>query len=435
MGTDPRLTGLACAGEASAYLDLADGAAAEIAARKALEIASDRGLPELAGQAHALLAGAALAQQRTKEAGMHLAAAREAARQTGSKLLQVRAYLWSGLAAYQRKHWGQATSAVYLAAEAAGSLGGPAPLAMEGLAMVPLLKRAAGRGIAPALLERALYLLDREVAGAVMEALAPEPEPIPLPSLELRLLGQFSLKIDGRAASGDVPPNSRFRELLVYLALHPEGRRREEIATELWAESETGAEASLVYTTAHRLRQALFPEIVVSEGSARNEGPLRLSPGVKMDVDVHRLEAHLSAAALPGAPVEERRQQLTQAMALYRGPFATEFYSNWAEQLRRRLERRAMEALAQLADLEWRAGEHQACLHWCQRLLDADSRNEDVHHRILECYERLGQPLTGVVHYRRYLQECVHAGGTPPPRMAAIYRRLQQDSGDLIATV
>ncbi len=277
MASDPRLIGLARSGEAATYLAMDDAAASEAAARKALEVASDRGLPELAGHAHALLAGAALAQHHPKDAGVHLAAAREAARQTGSKLLQVRAYLWSGLAAYQRKHWGQATSAVHLAAEAAGSLGGPAPLAMEGLAMVPLLKRAAGRGIAPALLEQALYLLDRESAGAVVEALAPEPEPIPLPSLELRLLGQFSLKIDGRAASGDVPPNSRFRELLVYLALHPEGRRREEIATELWAESETGAEASLVYTTAHRLRQALFPEIVVSEGSARNEGPLRLT--------------------------------------------------------------------------------------------------------------------------------------------------------------
>ena len=435
LSTDSRLVGLARAGEASAYLDLADSAAAEIAARKALEVAADRDLPELAGQAHALLAGAALLQQRTKEAGIHLAAAREAARQTGSKSLQVRSYLWSGLAAYQRKRWGEATSAVHLAAEAAAALGGPAPLALEGLAMVPLLKRAASRGIAPALLERALYLLDRETAGALVEALAPEPEPLPLPSLELRLLGPFSLKIDGRAASGDVPPNSRFRELLVYLALHPEGRRREEIATELWAESETGAEASLVYTTAHRLRQALFPEILASEGSARNEGPLRLSPAVKMDVDVHRLEAHLSAAALPGASVQERRKQLTEAMALYRGPFASEFYSNWAEQMRRRLERRAMDALAQLADLEWRAGEYVACLQWCQRLLDADSRNEDVHHRILECYERLGQPLAGVTHYRRYLQECVHAGGTPSTRMTGIYRRLQQDSGGYIATV
>ncbi|HEU5318805.1 MAG TPA: tetratricopeptide repeat protein, partial [Chloroflexota bacterium] len=147
--SDPRWPALALVGEAGALLILDRAADAADAARRALDIASSAGLKDGAGHARAVLAAAALQQGNRREAISELEAARLAARETGSRDLQVRVSLWSGQLAYSQRRWTDATTYAGLAAEAAQALGGPVPLALEGPALVPLLKLAASRGVAP----------------------------------------------------------------------------------------------------------------------------------------------------------------------------------------------------------------------------------------------------------------------------------------------
>ena len=421
---DPRELGLALVAQASIHLEQGDAALADSTARRALAMASG-GLEDLSGHASAILAGVALAEGRRKEAAALLATAREAARETNNKALQARAYLWSGLLAHGQRRWGEAITAVRIAADAAERLGGPAVLALDGTIMAPLLKMAAGRGVAPGLLEGALRLLDRQAAGDVRESLAPAAEPLPLPTVSLRLLGPFTLAIEGRQVEDDLPAGTRVRELFVYLALHPDGLRREEISAQIWAEMESGSETSLMYTTIHRVRHALFPELVVSERVNGTEGIFGINPAVRLDVDVRRFEERLREAATHGATVEQRREALEAAVGTYSGPFFRECYSDWAERLRRRLERRYTDTLAQLAELEWKAGEIQTCLDWCQRLLEVEPLDEDVHYRMLECYERLGESLAALLHFRRYRRELEQSGQRPAQRVLRFGQRLE----------
>ena len=284
------------------------------------------------------------------------------------------------------------------------------------------------------MLARALDLLDHEAALDVRDAIAVEPEPLPLPALKLRLLGAFSLSVGSHLSSDAIPTGSRIRELFVYLALRRDGRRREEISADLWPDTDTGPEMSHLYTTLHRLRSALFPEVVVSEGPSWSEAVFRVNSAAQLDVDVHNFEEALQSAVRQSDP-QTRRTWLVTAVEAYGGQFFTECYSDWAEQTRRRLEQRHAGALAQLADLDWKGGRYRDCLNWCQRLVEFDPLAEPVHYRVLACYEQLGEPLAGVLHYRRYVHELggdIDGAASAPrtrqslsARIAQLYQRLE----------
>ncbi len=399
---DPRLVVWTHLGEAAAHLALGEWNAADEAARLALDLASEAALHELSAQARISAAVAALRAGRRREAAALLDRAREDARQTRSHELQARAYLWSGQVAYEQKRWGEALACVQVAVEAAQALGGPIPLALEGRTVAPLLKLAATRDVVPHLVAAALELLDRQVAGQLREAVAPPVTPV-LPEVRLSLLGRFSVTVGGREVTAGVPAGSRTRELLVYLALHPAGRRREEIAADLWPEAEVGQDVTLVYTTVHRLRQALFPEFVACDTVWGAE--YAVEPTVPLHVDVHAFEAQLEAAADSTIDDAERRRRLAAAAAVYAGQFFRECYSEWAEHRRLQLEHQYVNVLAQLIEVEWKDRRYRRCLEWCGRLLAVEPLDDAVHSRVLDCYAELGEPLPGILHYRRYLRE------------------------------
>ena len=86
-------------------------------------------------------------------------------------------------------------------------------------------------------------------------------------------------------------------------------------------------------------------------------------------------------------------------------------------------------ALAQLADLDWAAGNLRACLGWCERLLEVEPLEETVHVRMLECLERLGEPLAAVLHFRRATRMLAEQQLPVPPRLTAIARRIEAAFG------
>jgi LuxR family transcriptional regulator, maltose regulon positive regulatory protein len=420
---DPRWRAHALVGEAAAHLMARSTDAADTAARQALECAERDGLREVAGYARAILAAVALSAGRRREASALLESARQTVRETSSVPLQVQVYLWSGKAAYDQKRWGEALASVQLAAEAAAALGGPALLTLAGKDLSALLKMAATRGVAPELLARALDSLDRNAASAVRGRVTADTVIPVLPKVTLQLLGTFSGTVAGVPVEGAVPPRSRVRELLAYLAVHEAGRRREEIGADLWPEAEPGQDVTLTYTTMHRLRQALFPELVV--GESPTPGGYRINPSVALEVDVRRFEHLLREAEKPGINRTRRRDLLAEAVVLYSGPFFPECYSDWTTLIRLRLERRYVMALAALVDADWEANRYRECLMWCERLLECEQDEEMIHCRILECYDQLDEPLAGVIHYRRLARQLRQFEQPPRGRLAALYQRLE----------
>ncbi|MBI3970034.1 MAG: tetratricopeptide repeat protein [Chloroflexi bacterium] len=430
---DPQWQGYALTGEAAALLATGDTAGADHAARQALELADRSKLLEVGGHARVILAAAALACGRRRDAGTLLEAARRVARQTSNKVLLVRAYLWSGQAAFLRKRWGEALSCVQVAAEAAAPFGGPGLIAREGPALVPLLKLAASKSVYAELLARALDELDTAAAGEAREVSAPPvaPADVPLPDVRLKLLGKFSGAVAGSSIKSAIALRSRGREMLAYLAMHPDGRSREEIGADLWPEAEPGQDVTLTHTTLHRLRQAIFPEVVALAGSQSGiDSTYRINPEIPLAVDALTFERNYQAARRPGALPAERREYLTAAVDTYNGPFFPECDAEWALVIRSRLEHRCARALAQLVDMAWADGDYRSCLAWCDRLIEMDFADDAAHCRALECYARLGEPLGAAVHYRRYVRDLAEQGSDhPAPEVAAIFQRITASAG------
>jgi len=401
---DPRWTAWSHLGEAGVHLN--DGAFDEVesAARQALHIGSRAGLREIEGHARALLAAAAVCQGQRREANRRLDAARLTARETGGKELQARVYLWTGLNALAQKRPTAAGAALQLAVDAAQALGGPTVLALEGQAMAPLLRLGVTRNIAPDLVSRALDLLSGVRAAEVREHragaghLTSPDAAAPLPPLvRIRLLGDFAVELNGVSVEDGLSARSRTRELLAYLAVFPDGRRREEITADLWPEAQAGQEKTLIQITIHRLRRALFHELLV----ATEGGPYLLDPAVRLEVDVRRFQEHIAAARAAGLSETDRHGLLVAAVEAYAGPFLPASYAEWTELLRRRLERDYVTALAQLIKVEWDLRAYRQCLAWCHRLIEAEPYDESIHARIIECYTRLGEPLSATLHRRR----------------------------------
>ncbi|HET7767716.1 MAG TPA: hypothetical protein VFN74_03005, partial [Chloroflexota bacterium] len=54
-----------------------------------------------------------------------------------------------------------------------------------------------------------------------------------------------------------------------------------------------------------------------------------------------------------------------------------------------------------LVKTDWEAREYRRCLDWCHRLIQVEPEDQEIHTRIVACYEALGEPLAAALHRRR----------------------------------
>jgi tetratricopeptide (TPR) repeat protein len=130
------------------------------------------------------------------------------------------------------------------------------------------------------------------------------------------------------------------RELFFYLLCHPGWHRREKVAALLWPDAAESQARSSFHTNAHRVRRALFHDVLEERG-----GRYRLNPQLQRWFDVEEF-ARLCAKLYDGDSAGEAVHLARQAAALYGGSFLEDLSPDWADGLR-----------AQLAELADRVAE------------------------------------------------------------------------------
>ena len=100
----------------------------------------------------------------------------------------------------------------------------------------------------------------------------------------------------------------------------------------------------------------------------------------------------------------ERIEKYQTAIALYRGDFFAECYSDWCLEIRERLRREYLDALLKLAQACEQRGDHDKAIGYYQLLIEKDRDREDVYRALMQLQYRIGDRTGAVKTY----QQCAH---------------------------
>ena len=311
----------------------------------------------------------------------------------------------------------------YTAAEAGGS---SLFLASE-LATIyglPLLRRAGGSGSRYAGLFAAVtrYLETetraakegRSSTGAALHLVRERPR-----VLEIYSLGQANVYRDGILLARGEWQTTTAKELFFHLVEYPEGQRKDTILAALWPDQSYTRANDNFHTSIRRLRTALGMEMVKVENNI-----YRINPALSLWHDGTEALTLIERAHQESDHAQTRRL-LTAAAELLKGPFAEEFYRDWAGARRQFWETQSKEVLSWLADDALRQGAFDAAVAWGQRLLALDPLDEGVHTLLMRIYGAAGRPALLVQQYNELSRALRYElDDRPSPETDALYQRL-----------
>ncbi|MEO3786184.1 BTAD domain-containing putative transcriptional regulator [Actinocorallia sp. B10E7] len=225
-----------------------------------------------------------------------------------------------------------------------------------------------------------------------------------MPRYSIRLLGEFTVLVDGREVPGGAWRNRRAADLVKLLALEP-GRtlHRQHVMGLLWPALTGAAAGANLRKALHLARRALG-----SDQAVRSEGALLvLGGGEPVEVDAARFAAAARAALAGGDP-----SACAAAADLYPGDLLpADRYEEWAAEPRTRLR-----------DL------HLAVLkgagRW-ERALAVDPADEESHRALMGAHLEAGRRREAIRQFERLrdaLRELMGVG--PDPATVALYERV-----------
>ncbi|MFE0024108.1 LysM peptidoglycan-binding domain-containing protein [Amycolatopsis sp. NPDC059021] len=221
-------------------------------------------------------------------------------------------------------------------------------------------------------------------AATVTAAEAPAP-------LHLRVLGRLHLT-RGAPHEADLIDvlAPRQREILVYLALHPDGARREVLTAALWPDAPGDRPYNAFHATMSQLRRGLrtATDNEITDLTVTGDGHYALDPTL-VTVDLWQLQEAL-AARRHATTRDDTIAATRRVTALYQGELADGIAADWIDGPREALRRDVLDALSTLIrtighdDLE----QTLALLEHARRL---DPYNEAIYRDLMRTQARLGQ--------------------------------------------
>ncbi|WP_207946744.1 BTAD domain-containing putative transcriptional regulator, partial [Actinomadura sp. 7K507] len=167
--------------------------------------------------------------------------------------------------------------------------------------------------------------------------------------VRLRIFGPVSVETtDAKITTG---LRRISRDLLAFLALHPEGTTREEAIDAIWQDRDLRGGSTMFHTAINNTRQTLRKTTSLREPMfiTYAAGRYHLDHNL-IDVDLwHFLRALQTAANAANDP--DRVPALRHIADLYTGELADDLTYEWAERERERIRRTAIDALVRLANI------------------------------------------------------------------------------------
>jgi ATP/maltotriose-dependent transcriptional regulator MalT/DNA-binding SARP family transcriptional activator len=240
------------------------------------------------------------------------------------------------------------------------------------------------------------------------------------PPVEAHGFGETSVSLDGRVITDSEWSSVKSKEMIFFFLASKEPASRDECCAALWPEFDRTRATSNFHSTLYRLRSATYFDIV-----SNTNGRYRVNPGATFTFDVHDFERYVQEGDSRSVDDPERIRCFELAAQTYIGPFGRDFYSEWADDVRRRLEDEYLRVVAVLAGAAFSEGAFDRCIEMCDRILAVDDSSDEARCLKIESFLEMGDRASAVRHfesYRRYLAE--DAGMSPSRRLAEVARRI-----------
>lgn len=202
------------------------------------------------------------------------------------------------------------------------------------------------------------------------------------------MLGPVQVTAGGREIGTGL---GKARELLAFLAVHPDGATGEAISEALWPGAPPGHGTRHRHVALRKARELLRSAtgLTAPMWITLTAGRYRLDPALA-GTDLHRFAAALETARAAGDD-QGRLSALRQAIACYRGPLADGAGYDWAEPWAKTARRRALDAWARIAEILQPADPEQA-LAALEAALTHDPYNEYTYQQIMQLQAAQGRP-------------------------------------------
>lgn len=318
----------------------------------------------------------------------------------GDKDALARAYFHLAQAAFLNREHDSALDWLRKASALADELGYDDFLAVEGRNAIMLIELAISRHLDE---KRFLGVADkirrRRVAPAGKADTGAEVGEISHCDIEAHCLGEVEVSIDSRRVAETEWRSQRAKEIFFYLLSSPAGRTKEEITADIWPDSPPAKATSNLHINLYRARRAIHPLVILTDGSR-----YRINPHLRVWFDVTEFNQLLNQAESSPLHDKCKLSSLEQAIQLYRGPFLSEVYSEWAERKRQDLEGKFLKALYLLARLDGENSQHARAISLLERFIAIDPYHDEVYCQLMEEHLALGDAVSASRTYKRYVE-------------------------------
>jgi len=205
--------------------------------------------------------------------------------------------------------------------------------------------------------------------------------------VQLALLGLLRITAAGQEVSGGM---RKARELLAFLAVHPDGASGDAIAEALWPEADPGRAAGQRNLALRKAREMLRTTtgLPAPMWILNASGRYRLDPAL-IGTDLEAFGEALETARNTSG--EARLAACRRAVGLYRGELAEGTGYEWAEPYAETARRRALDAWTTIAEILQPSDPGQA-LSALETALSHDPYNEYLYVRIMRLQAAAGRP-------------------------------------------
>jgi len=244
-----------------------------------------------------------------------------------------------------------------------------------------------------------------------------------VPLIDVRMLGSFRIEVGGEEIRGGL--RTKARELLAFHLLHPEGASLDAAVEALWPEADPGRGSEWFWTALGNLRSRLRAACGIKDMKIIDRvGDTYRLEVERFGVDVWRFEESLAASSPGMRDAMPSTDALERAVAEYSGDLLAGDPWQWVEGAREDLRRRALDAIAHVAERRVESGDLDAALAALEHGLEIDAISEELYRRTMEIQGQLSRrdAIRGTF---RLLQARLAAYGlTPDPNTEKVFGEL-----------